>query len=212
MACGKYKACQHILPMPSLEAVCSRLFGRPGWIPKVLLGGGLSFIPGLNLFALGYLVVYGRRLRRNQNLDLPEWSEMNWPELFVCGLKLFGLLIIFVGAPMIVGWITSIILYFLTFSLLGVVAYLPLAITGFFSPMIFLAAFTSYLTHEEFRDAFHFRALIQQVIHGWKPLALPVVAFWGIFLLALPIYGLSFFVGAWVLIAYSCTLRMKNFP
>jgi hypothetical protein len=211
MACGKYKACQHKLPMPSLEAVCSRLFGRPGWIPKVLLGGGLSFIPGLNLFALGYLVVYGRRLRRNQHLDLPEWSEMNWPELFICGLKLFGLLIIFVGAPMIVGWITSIILYFLTFGLLGVVAYLPLAITGFFSPMIFLAAFMSYLTHEEFRDAFHFRALIQQVIHGWKPLALPVVAFWGIFLLALPLYGLSFFVGAWVLIAYSCTLRMKNF-
>ena len=105
----------------------------------------------------------------------------------------------------------SIILYFLTFGLLGVVAYLPLAITGFFSPMIFLAAFMSYLTHEEFRDAFHFRALIQQVIHGWKPLALPVVAFWGIFLLALPLYGLSFFVGAWVLIAYSCTLRMKNF-
>ena len=200
-----------MLPMPSLEAVCSRLFGRPGWIPKVLLGGGLSFIPGLNLFALGYLVVYGRRLRRNQHLDLPEWSEMNWPELFICGLKLFGLLIIFVGAPMIVGWITSIILYFLTFGLLGVVAYLPLAITGFFSPMIFLAAFMSYLTHEEFRDAFHFRALIQQVIHGWKPLALPVVAFWGIFLLALPLYGLSFFVGAWVLIAYSCTLRMKNF-
>ena len=211
MACGKCKACQHILPMPSLEAVCSRLFGRPGWIPKVLLGGGLSFIPGLNLFALGYLVVYGRRLRRNQQLDLPEWSEMNWPELFICGLKLFGLLIIFVGLPMIVGWITSIVLYFLTFGLLGVVAYLPLAITGFFAPMIFLAAFMSYLTHEEFRDAFHFRALIQQVIHGWKPLALPVVAFWGIFLLALPLYGLSFFVGAWVLIAYSCTLRMKNF-
>ena len=211
MACGKYKACQHILPMPSLEAVCSRLFGRPGWIPKVLLGGGLSFIPGLNLFALGYLVVYGRRLRRNQQLDLPEWSEMNWPELFICGLKLFGLLIIFVGLPMIVGWITSIVLYFLTFGLLGVVAYLPLAITGFFAPMIFLAAFMAYLTHEEFRDAFHIRALIQQVIRGWKPLALPVVAFWGIFLLALPLYGLSFFVGAWVLIAYSCTLRMKNF-
>ena len=152
--------------MPSLEAVCSRLFGRPGWIPKVLLGGGLSFIPGLNLFALGYLVVYGRRLRRNQQLDLPEWSEMNWPELFICGLKLFGLLIIFVGLPMIVGWITSIVLYFLTFGLLGVVAYLPLAITGFFAPMIFLAAFMAYLTHEEFRDAFHIRALIQQVIRG----------------------------------------------
>ena len=54
--------------MPSLEAVCTRLFGRPGWIPKVLLGGGLSFIPGLNLFALGYLFIYGELA--NQQFDL----------------------------------------------------------------------------------------------------------------------------------------------
>ena len=43
--------------MPSLEAVCTRLLSRPGWIPKVLLGGGLSFVPGLNIFALGYLLI-----------------------------------------------------------------------------------------------------------------------------------------------------------
>ena len=197
--------------MPSLEAVCARLFGKTGWIPKVLIGGGLSFVPGLNLFALGYLFVYGRRLRHSRDLDLPEWSEMNWPELFVSGLRLFGLLILYVGLPMVVGWIISILFYFLTFGLLGVVAYLPLALTGFFSPMLFLSALMEFLRNEEFRDAFKLRSLIQQVFSGWKPLALPVVAFWGIFLLALPLYGLSFFIGAWILIAYSATLRMKNF-
>ena len=197
--------------MPSLEAVCTRLFGRPGWIPKVLLGGGLSFIPGLNLFALGYLFIYGRQLRRSGRVDLPDWSEMNWPELFVCGLRLFGLLILYTGLPMLVGWIVSILLYFLTFGLLGVVAYFPLAICGFFSPMFFLSAFMAYLKHEEFRDAFQIRILLQEVLSGWKPLALPVVAFWGIFLLAIPLYGLSFFIGAWILIAYSSALRMKNF-
>jgi len=197
--------------MPSLEAVCTRLFGRPGWIPKVLLGGGLSFIPGLNLFALGYLFIYGRQLRRGGRVDLPEWSEMNWPELFICGLRLFGLLILYIGLPMLVGWIVSLLLYFLTFGLLGVVAYFPLAICGFFSPMFFLSAFMAYLKHEEFRDAFQIRILAQEVLSGWKPLALPVVAFWGIFLLAIPLYGLSFFIGAWVLIAYSSALRMKNF-
>ena len=197
--------------MPSLEAVCTRLFGRPGWIPKVLLGGGLSFIPGLNLFALGYLFIYGRQLRRSGRVDLPEWSEMNWPELFVCGLRLFSLLILYIGLPMLVGWIVSLLLYFLTFGLLGVVAYFPLAICGFFSPMFFLSAFMAYLKHEEFRDAFQIRILLQEVLSGWKPLALPVVAFWGIFLLAIPLYGLSFFIGAWILIAYSSALRMKNF-
>ena len=197
--------------MPSLEAVCTRLFGRPGWIPKVLLGGGLSFIPGLNLFALGYLFIYGRQLRRSGRVVLPEWSEMNWPELFVCGLRLFSLLILYIGLPMLVGWIVSLLLYFLTFGLLGVVAYFPLAICGFFSPMFFLSAFMAYLKHEEFRDAFQIRILLQEVLSGWKPLALPVVAFWGIFLLAIPLYGLSFFIGAWILIAYSSALRMKNF-
>lgn len=211
MACRGNKAWHHKTYMPSLEAVCTRLFGRPGWIPKVLLGGGLSFIPGLNLFALGYLFIYGRQLRRSGRVDLPEWSEMNWPELFVCGLRLFGLLILYIGLPMLVGWIVSILLYFLTFGLLGVVAYFPLAICGFFSPMFFLSAFMAYLKHEEFRDAFQIRILAQEVLSGWKPLALPVVAFWGIFLLAIPLYGLSFFIGAWVLIAYSSALRMKNF-
>jgi hypothetical protein len=197
--------------MPSLEAVCTRLLSRPGWIPKVLLGGGLSFIPGLNIFALGYLLIYGRRLRRSQSLDLPEWSEMNWPELFLGGLRVFALLVMFVGAPLILGWILSLVLYFLTFGLLGVVAYLPLAITGFFAPMFFLSSFMAYLKNDKFQDAFQFRRITQQVIHGWKPLALPIVAFWGIFLLALPIYGLSFFIGAWILIAYAGVLRMKNF-
>ena len=192
-------------------SVCARLLSRPGWIPKVLLGGGLSFIPGLNIFALGYLLIYGRRLRRTQSLDLPEWSEMNWPELFLGGLRIFALLVLFVGAPLILGWILSLVLYFLTFGLLGVVAYLPLAITGFFAPMFFLSSFMAYLKNEEFQDALQFRRITQQVIHGWKPLALPIVAFWGIFLLALPIYGLSFFIGAWILIAYAGVLRMKNF-
>ena len=211
MACRGNKAWHDNTNMPSLEAVCTRLFGRPGWIPKVLLGGGLSFIPGLNLFALGYLFIYGRQLRRSGRVDLPEWSEMNWPELFICGLRLFGLLILYIGLPMLVGWIVSLLLYFLTFGLLGVVAYFPLAICGFFSPMFFLSAFMAYLKHEEFRDAFQIRILAQEVLSGWKPLALPVVAFWGIFLLAIPLYGLSFFIGAWVLIAYSSALRMKNF-
>ena len=63
--------------MPSLEAVCAKLFGRPGWIPKVLWGGALSFVPGINLFALGYLLTYAQQIRHNRNFDLPAWSDMS---------------------------------------------------------------------------------------------------------------------------------------
>ena len=195
--------------MPSLEAVCIRLFGRPGWIPKVLLGGGLSFVPGLNLFALGYLMVYGRRLRRSQQLDLPEWSEMDWPRLFIDGLRMFTLLFCFIGFPLLVGWVVSLLLFFITFGILGVVAYFPIALCGFLAPVLFLCSFGAYLRDENFRDAFQLRFIIEEALRSWKVLALPVVCFWGIFLLALPLYGLSFFVGSWVLIAFYGCMRSR---
>ena len=196
--------------MPSLEAVCIRLFGRPGWIAKVLLGGGLSFVPGLNLFALGYLMVYGRRLRRSQQLDLPEWSEMDWPSLFIDGLKMFSLLFCFIGIPLMVGWVVSLLLFFITFGILGVVAYFPIALCGFIAPILFLCSFGAYLQNENFRDAFQLRFIIEEGLKSWKVLALPVVCFWGIFLLALPLYGLSFFVGSWVLIAFYGCMRSRS--
>lgn len=187
-----------------------RLFGRPGWIPKVLWGGALSFIPVLNVFALGYLLVYCRRMRRSGQIDLPEWSEMDWPRLFLDGLRMLILLVCFVGIPLIVGWIASLLLFFTTFGVLGVVAYFPLAACGFVSPVLFLCSLGLYLQSENMRDSFQLRGLFQQALLWWKPLALPVVCFWGIFLLALPIYGLSFFVGTWILIAYYGAVRMKH--
>ena len=195
--------------MPSLEAVCARLFGRPGWIPKVLLGGGLSFVPVLNLFALGYLMVYGRRLRRSQQLDLPEWSEMDWPSLFIDGMRMLSLLFCFVGVPLLVGWVVSLLLFFITFGILGVVAYFPIALCGFLAPVLFLCSLGAYLRAENFRDAFHLRFILEDALRTWKVLALPVVCFWGIFLLALPLYGLSFFVGTWVLIAFYGCMRSR---
>ena len=61
--------------------------------------------------ALGYLMVYGRRLRRSQRLDLPEWSEMDWPSLFIDGLRMLSLLFCFVGVPLLVGWVVSLLLF-----------------------------------------------------------------------------------------------------
>jgi hypothetical protein len=41
-------------------------------------------------------------------------------------------------------------------------------------------------------------------------LVLPVIAFWGTVLLGLPVYGLSFFLGTWVLIAYASALNFSK--
>jgi len=197
--------------MPSLEAVCSRLFGRPGWIPKVLWGGALSFVPVLNIFALGYLLAYAQQIRQQRNFDLPEWSEIGLGPLFSGGLKMLALLLAYVGMPILVGWIVGILLFFATFGLLGIVAYFPLAVVGFFSPMLFLRALHAYLRYDEFSDAWNIRPILMNAFADWKLLALPIITFWGVFMLAIPVYGISFFVGMWVLIAYSSALRVKNF-
>ena len=196
--------------MPSLEAVCGRLFGNPGWIPKALWGGALCFIPILNLFSLGYLLEYVQRLRRSNQWDLPEWREMEIPGLFIGGIRMLLLLLGYVGVPLLAGWLLSLILGGLSFGMLGVVAYFPLAVAGFVGPFLFLAGVHAYLEDGLFADSWQIREILGVARDYWPKLAIPVIAFWGIFLLALPLYGLSFFLGTWVLLAYSTALQFAR--
>ena len=77
--------------MPSLEAVCGRLFGNPGWMPKALWGGALCFIPILNLFSLGYLLEYVQR-PPVQPVGSARMAEMEIPNLFIGGIRMLLLL------------------------------------------------------------------------------------------------------------------------
>ncbi|MBT5715911.1 MAG: hypothetical protein HOI70_03270, partial [Opitutae bacterium] len=100
--------------MPSLEAVCGKLFGHPGWVSKVAWGGALSFIPVLNLFSLGYLLKYTIQLRQNKEWDLPEWKEMEPIVLLTSGFQVFLLLLAYSGCPILLGWLASSLLDLLT--------------------------------------------------------------------------------------------------
>ena len=196
--------------MPSLEAVCGRLFGHPGWMPKVLWGGALSFIPVLNLFSLGYLLEYAVRLRQTRQWELPEWREMEVPSLLQGGLRMLLILAGFGGIPLLVGWLASELVSFLSLGLLGVVSYFPLAACGFVSPFLVLASMHAYLQDGLFSDSWDIKSVLVSARETWPKLILPVIAFWGLLLLALPLYGLSFFVGSWVLVAYSSALRLTE--
>ena len=127
--------------MPSLEAVCGRLFGRPGWIPKALWGGLLSFVPILNLLALGYLIEYTQRLRRLGEWELPDWRDQNFPVLFGEGIRAFLVFIAYAGVPLLAGWLLSEMVDLLTFGLLGIVSHFPLAAAGFIVPFLFYQPF-----------------------------------------------------------------------
>ena len=131
--------------MPSLEAVCGRLFGKPGWVPKALVGGLLSFVPFLNLLALGFLMEYGHRLRSRGTWELPDWREVNLPELLTEGFRGFVLLLGYIGIPLLAGWLVSGMIDILTFGLLGIVSFFPLAATGFVAPFLFLSSLNAYL-------------------------------------------------------------------
>ena len=192
--------------MPSLEALCRRLFGHSGWMPKVLWGGLLSFIPFLNLFSLGYLLEYAIRLRQSRQWELPEWRDMEIPSLLSNGVRMLLIFLAFGGIPILVGWMASQLVDFLSFGLLGIVSYFPLALSAFFCPFLVLASIHAYLRDGLFSDCWDVRAILLSARATWSNLIIPVIAFWGIILLALPLYGLAFFVGTWVLLAYSSAL------
>jgi hypothetical protein len=196
--------------MPSLEAVCGRLFGHSGWIPKVLWGGALSFIPIVNIFSLGYLLEYSIRLRHSRQWELPEWREMEIPTLFSGGIRMLLLLLGYGGMPLLGGWLASELVNFLSFGLLGIVSYFPLALAAFFCPFLILSSVNSYLQSSLFSDCWDIRTVLISARTMWPSLILPVIAFWGVFLLALPLYGLSFFIGAWVLLAYSSAIHLGD--
>ena len=196
--------------MPSLEAVCKRLFGHPGWVSKVLWGGAMCFIPVLNLFSLGYLLEYTIRLRQDKEWHLPEWKEMEPIPLFTSGLQVFLLILAYAGCPILVGWLASLLLDFLTFGFLGIVCHFPLAAGAFVAPFLVLASIHAFVRDGLYSDAWRVRLVVQVAKVMAPGLILPIIAFWGIFLLALPLYGFSFFLGTWVLLAYSSALSFSK--
>lgn len=195
--------------MPSLEEVCVRLLGKPGWVPKVMLGGALSFIPLINLLSFGYLLHYAIRLRQKNEWNLPGWKNLAPIELLKNGLHFCILLLIFAGIPIFTGWLISALLSFLTFGIFGIIGYFPMAIGAFIAPFFFLGSIHAYVRDGLFSDAFRLTLVFEITKAMGYKLVLPVISFWGILLIALPFYGLSFFLGTWILIAYSSALNLS---
>ena len=118
-------------------------------------------------------------------------------------------MIFYVGIPIAVGLLLSIIINGITFGVFGILIYFPTAVGAFVAPFLFLASVQAYIRDGLLRDAFQLNLVVKISKAMGVNLILPVVSFWGILLLALPLYGFSFFLGTWILLAYSSAL---NFP
>ena len=92
-------------------------------------------------------------------MELPEWRDQNFPNLFLEGLRALLILLAYVGVPLFAGWLLSEIVELLTFDLLGIVSHFPLAFAGFVAPFLFLSGIHSYLSDGLFSDAWqiHYR-------------------------------------------------------
>ena len=192
--------------MPSFEALCGRLFVQAGWMPKMLWGGALTFIPVVNFLPFGYLMEYALRLSRSGDGELPVWQDFSLLELFSSGCKLALLLLGYLILPVFFGWGVSEVLDLLTFGFLGVAAYLPMGIGAFAGMFFFLSAVRSYSRDGLFADAWRIREVATLARQASRGLIFPILAFWGLCLLAFPLYGFAFFIGALSLLAYSSAL------
>ena len=123
---------------------------------------------------------------------------------------MFMLLLAYACAPILSGWFISHLLDLLTFGMLGIVSYLPLAAGFFIAPFLFIASIFAFVRDGLYSDAWK-AVLVLKVAHVMaQKLVLPVIAFWGTVLLGLPIYGLSFFLGTWILLAYASALNFSK--
>lgn len=166
----------------------------------------MTFVPVVNLLPLGYLMEYTLRLSRTGDGELPGWQDFSLLELFASGCKLALLLLGYLILPAFLGWGVSEFLDLLTFGFLGVAAYLPVGIGAFAGMFFFLSGVRSYARDGLYADAWRIREVATLAGSAYRALIFPILAFWGLCLLAFPLYGFAFFIGALSLLAYSIAL------
>lgn len=183
---------------PIFEEVFIQLIRQPHIGLRVLVGGLLSFVPGLNIFAFGYLYRFSRRTRRTGQITLGEWSD--WRGLFIDGLRF--------AVAWLAYWLLPILLALaLSTALsrvgLGAVSYLLLSVTFLLSPIIFSSALCRLQLNDDFKDLLDVALIIRMSYLKLFSFIIPALVFVGIFALTVPFYGFAVFFGFLMLIAYT---------
>jgi len=180
---------------PIFEEVFSRMLGLPGFWLKVLVGGLLSFVPVVNIFAFGYLLRLAKGVRRSGRVALPEWDD--WPGLFLDGLKFAVVWLAYWLLPLL---LAAAIAAMIAVVGLGALSWLLVSVVFLLSPILFSAALYRYLRRSDFKDLLDV-VLILRMSYGALPrLIIPALVFAGIVAVALPLYGVALFFGFALLI------------
>lgn len=186
--------------MASFAAVCQRILALPHFTSRALTGGLISFIPIVNILALGYLLQFARRLRHG-HLSLPAWE--NWGILIRDGLIALLIYLVWAGIPMLLGFAISVVLSkIFGFIGLGFLGWAPFTATAAAGLPLSVMALLRYAKMGELADAFDITSIVYSVRDNLPLLAVPTLACFGIFAIGWPVYGLASFVGLLLIIAH----------
>ncbi len=194
--------------MVSFDDVCKRIFADPRWVPNLLIGGVLSFVPVLNVFALGYQYRYFEQIHRGGGFAWPDWND--WEGLFFDGLRLLAIMALYGFLPVLVGfWVVSL-LGWVSYEILGHPLYMALV-----SPLELLAPVWTVAMLYAYQPRRRWAVLRRPALAWlmtraiWPALVVPALAFWGIMWLGFMLFGFAFFLGFTVLGAYYTRLFLE---
>ena len=190
--------------MVSFEDIGKRIFADRRWLPNLLIGGVLSFVPVANVFALGYLYRYFAQVHRGAGFEWPEWRD--WEGLFVDGLHLLAVLALYGLLPMAVGWQVALMLS----AVYGQGVYVLLAPLLLAAPVWVMAILYAFQPRRQWAVLGRPAVAWLMMRAAWPELLVPGLAFWGLLRLAWPaLFGFAFFLGFLVLGAYYTRLFLE---
>lgn len=192
---------------PIFEELFMRVIRQPGFGRRILVGGLLSFVPVINLFALGYLYRFARQVRRGGSVDLPDWDD--WGGLFVDGLRFL--------VPWLTYWLlplglAALLSGFLRAIGLGALSYLLFGLVSLVAPFLFCSALYRLQTRSDFKDLLDLVLIFRMTWSEWPQFLIPALVFVSLFALLLPLYGFPVFFGFLVLVGHTglCFRRLER--
>lgn len=162
------------------------------------MGVLLTFVPVLHLFAFGYLYRYTNQIRITGNLELPNWED--WGGLFNHGIRFFIAWLFYWLCPCALVVILKSILSQIGLDFLGSVL-AALIILG--ATLIFSCALYRIQSRNNLNALTQIRIIFGMALILFKPLSLPLLAFYGFHVLVFPLYGFPLFIGNLLILSYS---------
>ena len=190
--------------MPIFEEVFNRLIKLSGFGSKFLIGGLLSFVPIVNIFAFGYLYRLSRAVRKSGQPVLPPWND--WSGLFIDGMRFTIVWLVYWLLPISLAYLITLLM---TFVYLGVLASIFFLTSLLLSTVLFCSALYLYSMRMNIKDLLDLLLIIKMTVMEMPRLILPGFVFLGFLFLLQPFYGFSIFGGFLFLITHT-SLRYRS--